>query len=204
MATKREALAATGPKKARSPKAAAKKTALKKSVPKEPGKSALKKSPKKPAPEKPAPNKPASKKSAGIRTTVTGASVDAFIATVDSDSRRADAQALVKLFEQVSGWPPKMWGPAIIGFGAYHYTYESGHSGSICALGFSPRKANFAIYVADFPGKEALLAKLGKHKGGIRQCLYITRVVDVDTGVLSQILAGGLAQLKKVWPVTAA
>lgn len=135
---------------------------------------------------------------------MTDASVDAFIAKVGSATRRADAHALVKLFRRVSGWEPRMWGPAIIGFGAYHYTYASGHSGSICALGFGPRKANFAIYVADFPGKDALLAKLGKHKGGIEQCLYITRVADVDLDVLGQILAGGLARLKKLWPVTAA
>lgn len=74
----------------------------------------------------------------------------------------------------------------------------------MCALGFSPRKANFALYVADFPGKQALLARLGKHKGGDQQCLYINRVADVDEAVLAKILAGGLAQLKKIWPVTAA
>jgi hypothetical protein len=151
---------------------------------------------------KPKPARKTSTKSQA-KTTLTGASVDAFIDTIDNEARRDDARALVKLFKRVSGWQPKMWGPAIIGFGAYHYTYESGHSGSICALGFSPRKANFAIYVADFPEKEALLAQLGKHKGGVKQCLYINRVSDVDEAVLGRILVGGLAQLKKIWPVTA-
>lgn len=140
---------------------------------------------------------------AKLKTILTSASVDAFIDTLD-EARRADAHTLVDLFTRASGWPAKMWGPAIVGFGKYQYTYESGRSGEMCALGFSPRKANFAIYVADFPEKAALLAKLGKHKGGVEQCLYINRVADVDQAVLGKILAGGLAQLKKKWPVSAA
>jgi len=139
-----------------------------------------------------------------IKTTLTDVSVDSFIAKLDKPERRDDAAALVKLCTKVSGWPAKMWGSAIIGFGAYHYTYASGHSGTMCALGFSPRKANFAIYVAEFPGKEALLAQLGKYKGGHEQCLYINKLNDVDTKVLEKIFAGGLAEIKRRWPVTAA
>jgi hypothetical protein len=96
-----------------------------------------------------------------------------------------------------------MWGPTIVGFGAYHYTYDSGHSGSICAVGFSPRKANLVIYVADFPGKEELLKKMGKHKGGLQQCLYINKLADVDLAVLEQILKSGVIEIEKTWPVTA-
>src|SRR5688572_1552841 len=96
-----------------------------------------------------------------------------------------------------------MWGPTIIGCGVYHYTYESGRTGTSPALGFSPRKPNLVIYVFDFPGKEALLKKLGKHKGGIKQCLYINKLEDIDLSVLEKILKGGLAQAKRSWPVTA-
>jgi hypothetical protein len=140
---------------------------------------------------------------AKTKTTATKASVGDFIAAVGNETRRKDAMALLELLADITGWKAQMWGPTIIGFGAYHYTYESGHSGSTCALGFSPRKASLVIYVADFPGKEELLAKLGKHKGGLGQCLYINRLADVDMGILRKILKGGLAALKKTWPVTA-
>jgi hypothetical protein len=96
-----------------------------------------------------------------------------------------------------------MWGPTIIGCGVYHYTYDTGHSGTSPVVGFSPRKANLVVYVFDFPGKAELLKILGKHKGGIKQCLYINKLADVDTAVLAKILKGGIAKAKKVWPVTA-
>lgn len=137
------------------------------------------------------------------KTAQTKVSVGSFIDAVENDTRRADAKILLKLLKDVTGWKPKMWGPTIVGFGAYHYTYESGHSGSICAIGFSPRKPNQVIYVADFPGKEQLLNVLGTHKGGLKQCLYINKLADVDLAVLRKILEGGLAQIKKEWPVTA-
>ncbi len=136
------------------------------------------------------------------KTKRTKNNVQAFIAGIENDTRREDSKTLSKLFEEVTGWRAQMWGPSIIGFGAYHYTYDSGHSGSICVVGFSPRKANLVIYVADFPGKADLLKKLGKHKGGIEQCLYINKLADVDLGVLSKILKEGVKQTKKTWPVT--
>jgi hypothetical protein len=142
--------------------------------------------------------------SKATKTRPTAVSVTQFIAAVENDVRREDAKALLKLLKAVTGWKPRMWGPTIIGFGAYHYTYDSGHSGSICAIGFSPRKASLVVYVADFPGKEALLRNLGKHKGGLKQCLYINKLADVDMKVLEKVLAGGLAEIRKTWPVTAA
>jgi hypothetical protein len=140
---------------------------------------------------------------AKIKTAATKSSVSGFIAGIQSDTRRDDAKSLQKIFNEITGWKAKMWGPTIIGFGAYHYTYASGHSGSICAIGFSPRKASLVIYVADFPGKAELLKKLGKHKGGLKQCLYINKLADVDLDVLRKILKEGLAELKRTWPVTA-
>jgi hypothetical protein len=136
------------------------------------------------------------------KTKATSVSVTNFIASIENETRREDAKALLKMFKAATGWKPKMWGPTIIGFGAYHYTYDSGHSGSICAIGFSPRKAAQVIYVADFPGKEALLKTLGKHRGGLKQCLYINKLADVDMGVLEKVLIGGLAEIRKTWPVT--
>ena len=137
------------------------------------------------------------------KTRVTTLSVNDFIASIENDTRQADARVLAKVFREVTGWKPRMWGPTIIGFGAYHYKYESGHSGSICATGFSPRKASLVIYAADFPGKQELLKQLGKHKGGIKQCLYINKLEDVDLKVLEKILIGGLREAKRAWPVTA-
>ncbi len=140
---------------------------------------------------------------AEIKTKRTKVKVRDFIAKVENETRRKDAATLLKLFKEVTGWKPYMYGPTIIGFGLYHYKYESGHSGSACAIGFSPRKANLVIYVFDFEGNVDLLRKLGKHKGGIKQCLYINKLADVDLGVLEDILKGGLAAAKKTWPVTA-
>jgi Domain of unknown function (DU1801) len=137
------------------------------------------------------------------KTKPTQGSVRDFIAGIENDTRREDARTLLKLFEKTTGWKAQMWGPTIVGFGAYHYTYDTGHSGSICAVGFSPRKTNLVIYVFDFPGKADLLGKLGKHKGGIKQCLYINKLTDVDIAVLAKILKAGVIETRKTWPVTA-
>lgn len=138
-----------------------------------------------------------------IKTKATKVSVKDFIAAVENDARREDAKKLVKVFEKATGWKAQMWGPTIVGFGAYHYTYDSGHSGTICVVGFSPRKANLVVYASDFPGKIELLKKLGKHKGGDRGCLYLNKLEEVDTAVLEKIVKGSAAATKKVWPVTA-
>jgi len=138
-----------------------------------------------------------------MKTKPTKISVTRFIAKLDNDVRREDAKKLLKLFEKATGWKAQMWGPTIVGFGAYEYTYESGRSGSICVVGFSPRKANLVVYAFDFPGKADLLEKLGKHKGGLKQCLYINKLADVDATVLEKIVKGGVAATKRVWPVKA-
>jgi len=137
------------------------------------------------------------------KTQPTKVSAADFIGTVPDAQRRADAQTLLELFGTVTGWKAQMWGPTIVGFGAYHYTYESGRSGSMCAVGFSPRKASLVIYVSDFAGKDALLRKLGKHTGGLEQCLYIKKLADVDLQVLAKIVQAGIDATRKAWPVTA-
>lgn len=136
------------------------------------------------------------------KTKPTKVTVRSFISGVENETRREDAKVLLTLFEKTTGWTAKMWGPTIVGFGTYHYTYETGHSGSSCVVGFSPRKANLVFYVFGFPGKADLLQRLGKHKGGLKGCLHINKLVDVDLVVLEKILRAGVVVTKKTWPVT--
>ena len=102
-----------------------------------------------------------------------------------------------------------MWGPTIVGFGRYDYTYDTGHTGSICVTGFSPRKTNLVIYAhPDAARTGELLKRLGKHKGGLDSCLYINKLADVDLAVLEDVIKVGVRNLKemaaeKKWPVSA-
>lgn len=122
------------------------------------------------------------------KTKPTALSVTAFIASLTDPARRADARALVKLMQSATAEAPKMWGPSIIGFGSYHYKYESGREGDMPLIGFSPRKAATVLYnVCGFTGAEALHAKLGKHTTG-KGCLYIKKLDDVDRKVLETLL----------------
>lgn len=119
-----------------------------------------------------------------------------FIATISDVQKRADALWLLEAMAEVSGAPPVMWGPSIIGYGSYHYVYPTGREGDWMETGFSPRKANFSIYLMSGVAREAdLLAKLGKHKLG-KSCLYIKRLSDVDTDVLRQLIASSLEKVR--------
>lgn len=119
----------------------------------------------------------------------TGAAVQEFLSAVPDERRRDDADRLCELMEQITGEPAAMWGPSIVGFGSYHYRYESGNEGDAPLAGFSPRKANLVVYLVS--GYEQrypkLLAKLGPHKTG-KSCLYLKRLDDVDQGVLRQLI----------------
>jgi len=127
------------------------------------------------------------------KTQPTEVSVTAYIEAITDESKRADAKALVKLMQTASGEKPKMWGPSIIGFGSYHYKYESGREGDMPVIAFSPRKAATVLYGAiGFDGSEKLLAKLGKHTTG-KGCLYIKKLSGVDQKVLEAMLAKALA-----------
>jgi hypothetical protein len=122
------------------------------------------------------------------KTKPTQLGVATFIDALTDENRRADAKALVKLMQGATGENPKMWGPSIIGFGSYHYRYESGREGDMPLVGFSPRKAAAVIYgVMGFSGAEELLAKLGQHTTG-KGCLYIKRLADVDPKVLQALV----------------
>jgi hypothetical protein len=136
---------------------------------------------------------------AEIKTRAGGRSVADFMASVEHPVRRADAEALIPVMERISGEPAVMWGPSIIGFGRYHYRYDSGHEGEMCRIGFSPRAANLVLYLAPYERDEALLARLGKHKPG-KGCLYVNKLADVDMGVLEQLIADAWAIMGKRYP----
>jgi hypothetical protein len=121
-----------------------------------------------------------------------------FIASIEPEKKRADGEALLQLFNRVTGMKPKMWGPSIIGYGRYHYKYETGREGEFMMTGFSPRKANLSIYIVPgyrFPEMQEKLSRLGKHKLG-KSCLYINKLADVDLAVLEEIVADGLAYMR--------
>lgn len=124
------------------------------------------------------------------QTRETDASVQEFIDGVENKTRRSDAYVLLDLMSNVTRTKPKMWGPSIIGFGNSHYRYASGREGDEPRVGFSPRKANLAIYVLsrEDRGLDDLLACLGKHKTGVA-CLYINKLADVDLDILEALIA---------------
>ena len=128
------------------------------------------------------------------KTKPTLASVDDFIAAIENPRRRADALAALAIYQEVTGLPPVLWGPSIIGFGSIHYVYETGRAGDMPAAAFSPRKANLTFYVGeDFEGAEGLYARLGKHKKSLA-CLYVNKLDDVDLDVLREIIARQYAE----------
>lgn len=129
------------------------------------------------------------------KTTETTQSISSFVKTIEDKQRQKDCNGIIALMKEATGFEPKMWGPAIIGFGAYHYKYESGHEGDAPLVGFAPRKNEFALYIANFEGKEALLEKFGKHKTA-KACVYIKKLEDVDPAVLKKLAAGSVKHLK--------
>ncbi len=142
----------------------------------------------------------ATAKKAKLKTKPTKVSVRDFIAAVPNETRRKDAEVLLKLYEKVTGWKAQMWGPTIVGFGKYTYTYDSGHSGDMCVVGFSPRGSSLSIYGGIFPDQPeaaAILKTLGKHKSS-KACVYINKLEDIDLKTLEKLLKAGVANMKKV------
>lgn len=139
------------------------------------------------------------------KTKPTAASVDAFIEGVESAAKREDARVLDALFRKVTGEQAVMWGPTIVGYGSYHYVYDSGHEGDMCRVGFSPRKAKHSLYLlncgkdGDDTGHVALLARLGKHKRGAG-CLYVNKLADIDLGVLEEMIANSWRNSHERYP----
>ncbi|MDQ3016130.1 MAG: DUF1801 domain-containing protein [Bacteroidota bacterium] len=123
-----------------------------------------------------------------LKTVWTAESVDSFLEDVEDSVKRADAFKLIEIMRKKSGCEPKMWGPSIIGFGSYHYKYESGHEGDAPLIGFSPRKAAFSLYVTcDVEEQQEYLKKFGKHKTG-KGCIYFNKLADIDAAVLKKMI----------------
>ncbi|NNF53650.1 MAG: DUF1801 domain-containing protein [Acidimicrobiales bacterium] len=130
------------------------------------------------------------------KTKVTTVDPLSFVAAIEHPVRRADAQALLELMSRVTGCQPKMWGPSIVGFGSYHYKYDSGREGDLMITGFSAQKAKLSIYVVSgYDNLADELARLGKHKLG-RSCLYINKLADVDLAVLEEIVQKSVAEMR--------
>lgn len=122
------------------------------------------------------------------KTKPTTASVEDFIHNIGNKRRQSDTRTALKMYEEITGCPPVMWGPSIIGFGSRPYVYETGRSGNAPVACFSPRKANMTFYVGNkFKGATSLYAKLGKHKKSVA-CLYINKLDDIDLDILRAII----------------
>ena len=140
------------------------------------------------------------------KTKANNGDITAFINSIEHDGRREDAAELLDLFQRVTGLPPKMWGGSIIGFGSYHYKYDSGRERDMCRIGFSPRKANMVLYlIGGYMNPETkahmnkLREKLGKHKVG-KSCLYIGRLSNVDMDILAELIKTDLAYMDQKYP----
>ena len=134
------------------------------------------------------------------KTKATKASVDKFINSVEDEGTRQDCKEIIKLMKSITKEDPVMWGPSIIGFGSYHYKYESGREGDMCIAGFSPRKQNLTIYLMPgFEKQKAQLEKLGKYKTS-KVCLYIKSLKDVDVKVLKEMITHSVKETKKMYP----
>ena len=143
----------------------------------------------------------------GNITQPSAVAVEAFIEAVAHDGKRADAKVLDALFRRVTGEEPQMWGPTMIGYGTYHYKYETGREGDFLRTGFSPRSAKHSLYLMGgyceeltAQHNEELLAKLGKHSRG-KSCLYINKLADVDMGVLEELVRVNWEAMGRVYPL---
>lgn len=130
------------------------------------------------------------------QTVESKSSVADFVKAIADDQRRKDAQAIIKIMKEQSGFDAKMWGPAIIGFGAYHYKYDSGREGDAPYVGFSPRKSEFAIYLtSEFDNREELLKKFGKHKSA-KGCVYFKKLEDINVDVFKKMITNSIRYYK--------
>lgn len=138
---------------------------------------------------------------AELKTKATPVGVADFMAAVPDARRRQEALAVDAIYRRVTGLEPAMWGPSIVGYGSYDYTYDSGHSGTMCRAGFSPRKAALTLYLGgnDEPDAKALYARLGKHTRS-KACLYLKRLDQVDVAVLEALVALRWREMNERYP----
>jgi hypothetical protein len=134
------------------------------------------------------------------KTKPTEVSAESHIAAIANEEQRDDALTLVALMRRITKQEPRMWGPSIVGFGSYHYKYDSGHEGDSALAAFAVRGRELVIYTApDFEGRDVLLAKLGKIRTG-KVCVYIRRLANVDLNVLENLVAQSVADTKRRYP----
>jgi len=134
------------------------------------------------------------------KTAPTDADAAAFIASIEDSGKREDAKQIAAIMQRVSGHPPRLWGPSIVGFGTYHYRYASGREGDSPRVGFSPRKAALTLYLTDgFPYHAEVMSRLGSFTTG-KACLYIKRLSDIDVTVLEELIRASLAHMAELYP----
>jgi len=134
---------------------------------------------------------------AELKTKSNDGDVSAFLNAVQDEQKRKDSFVILEKMKKITKAEPKMWGTNIIGFGTYHYKYDSGREGDWFLTGFSPRKQNLTLYImSGFDRKEEDLARLGKHKSG-KGCLYIKKLSDIDSAILDKLITGSVEDLRK-------
>ncbi|MBH9553054.1 DUF1801 domain-containing protein [Inhella gelatinilytica] len=137
---------------------------------------------------------------ATLKTQPNEASVADYLAARASPEQHADCEVLMALLQRLTGAPPKMWGPSIVGYGRYRYRYASGHAGEWCRSGFAVRGKDLVVYLlAEGPAQGELLSRLGRHKMS-KSCLYFKRLSDIDLGVLELLVKGALNELSRRYP----
>lgn len=135
------------------------------------------------------------------KTIETKASVAKFLAAIKDEQRRKDCSSIIDLITKQTGLEPKMWGTSIVGFGTYHYKYESGREGDAPLAAIASRVNAITFYLGDFDNREQLLSKLGKHKTG-KGCIYIQKLEDIDTSILTKMVKNSIEHTKKQYPAT--
>ena len=132
-----------------------------------------------------------------MKTFPTDADVVKFLSAVENDQRRKDSLEVLDIMKEITGEKAVMWGPSIIGFGQYHYKYESGREGDMLITGFSPRKTSLTVYIMPgFDRYDQLMSKLGKFKTG-KSCLYIKKLDEIDRDVLRQLIRESYAYMRQ-------
>ncbi|MHA7878929.1 MAG: DUF1801 domain-containing protein [Saccharospirillum sp.] len=136
------------------------------------------------------------------KTQPTDASIEDYLAAIEDPKRRQDCATLVSIMSEITGEPPVLWGSSMVGFGTYHYRYESGREGDFMVSGFASRARDISIYLmASNDDQPTLLAKLGKHKMG-RACLYIKRLSDIDLSVLRELITQSVNEMHRRYPAS--
>ena len=134
------------------------------------------------------------------KTTETLINVTEFINAVNDEVKRKDSLTLIEAIKKLTGLEPKMWGPSIVGFGSYHYKYDSGHEGDSPLVGFSPRASALTLYLSGrFEKREELLQKLGTHKTD-KGCIYIKRLEDINIETLQKMITNHIKHIQKMYP----